>query len=197
MKSQVNLLPPQPGCPGNGALPVPTAKTEKVVPQTNRDSSWELGAGVAGRDAQGSTRLCLPAQHTELELLSHCPAHSTAALHKAPPAKPGKNNSLILVQWCMAWFGKAISEHNDLGRLWSAKLRKKQQGQAGTCRCLTNGAVTAYIEATVMSDMETQEDLQKQKPQCRQEDNYEKESARFIWNQVSCEAHSLITSLHC
>lgn len=48
-----------------------------------------------------------------------------------------------------------------------------------------------------MSDMETQEDLQKQKPQYRQEHNYEKESARFIWNQVSCEAHSLITSLHC
>lgn len=75
---------------------------------------WWLQGGMAAlgvRDAQCSTStawLCLPARHTDLELLSHCPpAHSTAALHKPPPTNPGKTNSLILVQGCTSMFGNA------------------------------------------------------------------------------------------
>lgn len=47
--------------------------------------------------------------------------------------------------------------------------------------------------------METQQDPQKQNPQHVQQYNYEKKdkSAKFIWKQISCEASSLITVVHC
>lgn len=105
-----------------------------------RTWGWLLREGMAllgVRDAQCSTStawLCLPAQHTDLELFSHCPpAHSTAALHKPPPTKPAKTISLILVQGCTSMFGNARQFLNvtiwaDCGQQsWGKSSKDKQE----------------------------------------------------------------------
>lgn len=83
-------------------------------------------------------------QHQPCPALPPCPTLRAGAVQSLQlctnhfQLSQEKTNSLLLVQGCVSIFGKAISKHNDLGRLWSVKQRKKQQGQAGTRRYLTN-----------------------------------------------------------